>query len=194
MSAAHASPGAFVYARALMEVVEADGGETALREVGDRLAALGKAWSSDSTLRAYFLSANVGDEEKAATLGRWADDQGSKTLGNFLRMLHAKERLGLLDELADAFTSLLDERLGRVPVTITTAVPVSEADFRTWTDQIRAVVGGEPVIEHVVDPAIVAGALIRVGDQVLDGSVRRRLNELRQSIIERGKQTHALQS
>ena len=194
MAQVHASPGALVYARALAEVAEAQGGTDALREVSERLEALATAWREDRTLRAYFLSASVPSEKKEETLGQLVADFTPRLLPNFIKLLAQRGRLGLIDEISDGFRDLLDAKLGRVPVTITTAVAVSETDFRGWVEEIRASIGGEPVVKHIVKPEIVAGAIIRVGDRVLDGSASRRLDELRESIIQRGKQTNALQS
>lgn len=194
MAQVHASPGALVYARALAEVAEAKGGIDALREVGERLGALANAWREDGTLRAYFLSASISSEKKQETLGRLVADLTPRMLPNFIKLLAQRGRLGLIEEISDGFRELLDAKLGRVPVTITTAVPVNETDFRGWVEKIRASIGGEPVVQHIVKPEIVAGAIIRVGDRVMDGSASRRLDELRESIIQRGKQTNALQS
>lgn len=193
MLRAHATPGGTVYAKALFEAVDAQGGESALRDVGSRLEALGEAWEDDRTLRAYFLSGYVSTTEKNSAMDTLS--QGHPTLlANFLKLLLDRGRLALLAEIAASYNKLLDERLGRVPVTLTTAVAVDDVSFQAWKDKIAAAIGGEPIVRHVVKPEIVAGAVIRVGDRVVDGSARRRLNELHQQIIQRGKQIHALQS
>ena len=71
-----------------------------------------------------------------------------KLLGNFLKLLLERGRLSLLSEIGASYRVLLDEKLGRVPVTITTAVPVPEGEFRAWTDAIRGAVGGNAVVDH----------------------------------------------
>lgn len=193
MSMAHASPGAVVYAKALFEAVDAAGSDDDLREVDERLQRMRRAWLEIPSLRGYFLSATVPLAEREAALGKLASTVPT-LLRNFLRLLLRRGRMVLVPEIAQAFDELLDERLGRIQVTLTTAVPVAESDFRGWTDQIRTAIGGEPVVQHVVNPDIVAGAIIRVGDHVIDGSARRKLVALRKNIVQRGKQTHALQS
>jgi F-type H+-transporting ATPase subunit delta len=191
----HASPGAMVYARALFEAADAAGGVALLTEIGQRLDTAGEAWHTDRVWRAYFLSGSIPESTKADAMKRIVEsDERPPLLGSMMKLLLERGRLFLLDQIAVGFRGLLDERLGRIPVTLTTAVPIAEIDFRTWTDQIRQAIGGEPVVEHVVDPQIIAGAIIRVGDRVIDGSARRRLNAFRQNIVQRGKQTHALQS
>ena len=194
MAASQTRTGAAVYARALAEAVEAEGGKALLQDVGSVMAPLCSAWNADRVLRSYFLATEVSTAQKRTSMDTLVGGRFPKLLGNFMRLLLKRGRLILLPEIGEAFASILDERLGRVPVTLTTAVPVPESDFRHWKDAIRGAIGGEAVVEHVVKPEIVAGAIIRVGDRVTDGSARRRLAELHQRIIERGMQRHALQS
>ena len=194
MASTHASPGSIIYANALAEAVEAEGGLELLGEVDEGLRAFSEVWESDGVLRGYFLSSEVPRAKRAATMDSLVEGNFPKLLANFLRLLLRRGRLSLIPEIAFALHQRLDERLGRVPVTLTTAVPVPESDFQAWTEKISEAIGGEPVVEHVVKPEIVAGAIIRVGDRVLDGSARRQLADLKQRIVERGMQEHALQS
>jgi F-type H+-transporting ATPase subunit delta len=180
-----------VYADALAGAVEAAGGLDLLREVGERLEALGAAWLADRTLRAYFLSAEVTAREKEAVLGRLADPQ-PHVLGNFLRLLLRRGRLDRLPEIVEAYEAVLDDRLGRVPVTLTTAMPVPEDMLRAWTERLRTATGREPLVRHQVRADLLSGAVVQVGDVIADGSGRRRLAEWKHQIIERG--THALQA
>jgi F-type H+-transporting ATPase subunit delta len=194
MATTHASAGSTVYARALAEAVEAAGGLDALQDVGDALEAFGEAWEADRVLRSYFLSSEVPRAQRRAAMDRLVEQRVPRLLGNFLRLLLERGRLTLLPEIAAAYRGILDERLGRVPVTITTAVPVPDAELRRWKETIRAAIGRDAVVHHHVKPEIIAGAVIRVGDRVADGSARRRLAELHTRIIERGTHRHALQS
>jgi len=193
MVVTHASPGAVVYAKALFEAADEAGGEALLREVDQGLQQLGAAWEQTRSLRAYFLSATVPLHDRRSALGKLVQPYPA-LLQNFMRLLLQRGRMALLAEAPIAFDALLDARLGRIPVTLTTAAAVAETEFQGWTEKIRAALGGEPVVQHVVNPDIVAGAIIRVGDRVIDGSARRRLAVLRENIVRRGKQIHALQS
>lgn len=199
MAVVHASPGAMVYAKALFQAVDTAGGDAMLREVDERLQNTRSAWLEIPALRGYFLSATVPLSERETALEKLAQNmkraQDAPPLyRNFVQLLLRRGRMALIPEIAVAFDALLDERLGRIKVTLTTAVPVAETEFQEWTGQIRTAIGGEPVVAHVVNPDIVAGAIIRVGDRVVDGSARRKLAALRQNIVQRGKQTYALQS
>lgn len=194
MAGSQASTGGNVYARALAEAVESEGGTPLLQDVGSVLDSLCAAWAEDRILRSYFLATEITGAQKRTAMDTLVDGRFPALLGNFLRLLLKRGRLAILPEIGEAFQTILDEKLGRVPVTITTAVPVPESDFKAWKDMIRGAVGGEAVVDHVVNPDIVAGAIIRVGDRVMDGSARRRLADLHNRIIQRGMQRHALQS
>jgi len=199
MATSHAQTGSTMYARALAEAVEAEGadpatGKALLEGVESTLESFADAWASDSVLRSYFLSTEVSRAEKQAGMDKLVVDRFPILLGNFLRILLSRRRLELLPEIAFSFRKIVDERLGRVPLTITTAVPVPEIDFREWVKAIQKSVGAGAVVDHVVRPEIIAGCIIRMGDRVADGSARRRLAELHKKIIARGKQHYALQS
>ncbi len=189
-----ADPGGVVYARALFEAVDAANGTEGLKHSCEILESMRAAWDKDRTFRAFFMAAEVRDGQKLEALNKIVSERFPKLTANFLRLLLRRERLHLLPDIAVSFRALLDERVGRTPVTLTTAVPVPEDQFLAWEAQIRDTLGGEPDIEHIVDPSILAGAILRVGDSVTDGSARRQLNDLRKRIIERGTSPHAVQS
>ena len=194
MSQGRDDAGALVYARALLDTLIADSeAPEALREAGDAMGAVAEAWTSKRALRGYFETSHVAAPQKTAAMEKWAGSDVPPIVGNFMRLLLRRGRLSLLPQINGAFQGLLDERLNRIQVTLTTAVPVDEVSLRSWTDKIRAIVGGEPILTHRVDPNILAGAVIRVGDQVADGSAASRLKRLEAAIVEKGRQ-HALQS
>jgi len=199
MATNHADTGSKIYALALAEAVEAEGldaaaGRALLAGTEGALAGFAQAWESQRVLRAYFLSTDVSRTQKQAALSKLVDERFPKLFGNFLRILLSRRRLTLLPEISFAFRGIVDERLGRLPLTLTTAVPVPETDFRAWVKTIQDTVGAGTVVDHVVRPQIIAGCIIRMGDQVADGSARRRLAELEKKIIERGTRQYALQS
>lgn len=191
MSTRHVDPLAAVYAEALGQVADARGGEELLREVGEALSALGTAWADDRHLRAYFLSAMVKEEQKRTSLAKLLEGL-PPLLADFVQVLMRHGRGRNIDKVAVAFEAWLDQRLGRVPVTLATATEVPEGKVQEWADRIRAATNKEPLMEHVVKPELLSGATIRVGDRVLDGSGRRLLADLRQRVKERGK--HAIQA
>jgi F-type H+-transporting ATPase subunit delta len=187
----HVDPLAAVYADALGQVTDERGGEELLHEVGGALSAFGQAWAQDRYLRAYFLSAMVTREKKDAALQKLLDTF-PPVLADFVQVMIHHGRGRIIDKVAVAYDAWLDERLGRVPVSLTTATETTDELLEAWKERIRQAMGKEPVLEHHVNPALVAGATLRVGNLVLDGSARKKLADLRQSVMERG--TDAIQA
>jgi F-type H+-transporting ATPase subunit delta len=79
-----------------------------------------------------------------------------------------------------------------VPVQVRAAVPLNAADENALRDRLAAVIAAQPVIHCEVDPALLGGLVIRVGDTVYDGSVRTQLRRLREQLLQRS--THEIQS
>lgn len=192
MSSRRAEPLAAIYAGALAEVAHARGGDSLLLEVGDALSALGQAWRKDASLRAFLLSTLVPRSKKRAALGRLLEGF-PPLLVDFVHLLLRRGRGALVDRVAVAYEAHLDRHLGRVPVTLVTATPVPPERLEAWVARIGAASGRTPVLHHVVREEILAGAILRVGDTVADGSARRALAEFQKHVREEGKR-HALQA
>jgi F-type H+-transporting ATPase subunit delta len=185
------APLARVYAEALAEAAEAQGGRDLLEEVGAWFDAFGKIWAENRSFRGHFVSGSVPGPLKQETLQRLGGGKMPRLLGNTLRLLLERGRFPIVGEVAEAYRAIVDKRLGRTPVTIWTATPVPPERLVAWIQTVRQALGTEPVVRHVVKPELVAGAVVRAGDLVADGSARRRLMELRKRILQRGK--HASQ-
>lgn len=111
---------------------------------------------------------------------------------NFLRVLNRHGRLELLGPIVQAARATWDRRRNRQPVTVRSAIPLSEDQIGALRDRLAQSLNGEPVISVVVDPSLLGGLVVQVGDDVYDASVLNRLEQLRQRLIE-GK-THEIQS
>jgi F-type H+-transporting ATPase subunit delta len=188
---ASSAPLARVYAEALAEAAEAAGGRDLLEEIGAWFEGFARIWKENHSFRGHFVSGSVPGPLKRETLQRLGGGRMPKLLGNTLRLLLERGRFPIVGEVADAYRAMLDKRLGRTPITIWTATPVTPERLAAWTRTVREVLKVEPVVRHVVKPELVAGAVIRAGDLVADGSARRRLNEMKKRILTRG--THASQ-
>jgi F-type H+-transporting ATPase subunit delta len=172
-----------VYAEALAGAADAKG---ALEPVGDELDAFATLWRKDADVRTFFLSGAIPAEAKRKAIAVLTHARASETFTGFLSVLARRNRLWLVPAVADAYRRILDVRTNRVPVTLSTAAPVSPADLDAWRARLRASLGKEPVLVHEVKPALIGGAVLRVGDTVADGSVRRRLVELRTRFAKAG--------
>ncbi|MBS0207411.1 MAG: ATP synthase F1 subunit delta [Planctomycetes bacterium] len=134
----------------------------------------------------------IAAEEKRAIFDRALKGQISPLLLNFLHVVVEHRRGNCLRAMHRALLDLVDQLRGRVRVHVTTAASLDAAARNNIIAQLRTKLGAEPVIESQVDPALIGGAVFRVGDTVYDGSVASRLNRIRQQMINRS--VHEIQS
>ena len=102
---------------------------------------------------------------------------------NLMRMLVAGGRTGKIDEIAERFEVLADQAAGRVRATVTTAIPLSEADREALASDLSTQLGKDVRLESRVDPAILGGLVLQVGDRLTDASVAARLDQLRRQVL-----------
>lgn len=100
----------------------------------------------------------------------------------FLGILARRDRLNLVPEIAVAFHRLLNEHRGIAVAEITTAIPIDERQKTVIASRLGRRLGRTVVLETRVDPAIVGGVIAQIGDNVIDGSVRGRLERLRRAL------------
>ncbi len=108
---------------------------------------------------------------------------------HFLRFLLAlvrKRRQMLIPEIATEYFNLVDQSEGRIHANVTVARQSSESERNEIAERLSKVLGKEAVLHINVNPAILGGVIVRVGDTVMDGSVRKRLATLRGRILEAG--------
>jgi F-type H+-transporting ATPase subunit delta len=102
---------------------------------------------------------------------------------NLLALLVSKRRLRLLPRILVAYRKLRDAYLGIEEAEVVTAIPLEPEELEQLRAHLRAARGKEVRLRHRVDPTILGGLIIRVGDQLLDGSVRGGLEQLRRTLV-----------
>ena len=137
-------------------------------------------------------SALIAHEEKVGILDRSFGSTASPLMLNFLKVVSRHGRLDCLRAINRQTHAVYDKARGRVPVELITAAPVSDTDAATIAKTLAGVISGEPVVRRRVDPALIGGAVVRVGDTVYDGSIARQLDNVRQKMIDRS--AHEIQS
>ena len=100
-----------------------------------------------------------------------------------MRLLVASRRVDRIDEIVDHFEVLADEAAGRVRARVTTAIPLSDADREKLGRDLSAQLGKDVRMVADVDPAILGGLLLQVGDRLTDASVAGRLDQLRRKVL-----------
>lgn len=155
---------------------DTEGWANTVTEVADAVGA-------DVNLRHFLESPRVSAEQKKGVLTKAFSQRAPATFVRFLQTLVDKRRQMLLPQIATEYRSLLDEAEGRVHAQVTFARPVPD-DQRDAVARGLSKTLGKQVVPHVViDPAIVGGVIVKVGDRVMDGSVRRRLRLLRERML-----------
>lgn len=124
-------------------------------------------------------------EDKLRLIDRVVASQGSPLLVNTLKVLARHSRLELVRAVYAVAVQEQERRMGRVRVRVTSAVPLSDASLDGLKQRLAQTLAADPIVESVVDPQLLGGIVIRVGDTIYDGSVRNRLRQLRGQLRER---------
>jgi F-type H+-transporting ATPase subunit delta len=120
------------------------------------------------------------------------EKRASSLVLRFLRVLNRHDRLNILDLVVRAARANWDRRNRRIPVHVRAARPLEADQLKELHDRLAGLTGATPVLEVSTDPDLIAGLVVQVGDNRYDASVKSRLAQLRQRLIE-GK-THEIQS
>jgi F-type H+-transporting ATPase subunit delta len=173
-----------VYAEALLAAA-ADAGR--VEEVGGELSDLvDSVFAANPAIEAYLISPAVGRRAKTQALEDALSGRVSDLVRNMVAVLNKNGRLGIVRAIAAAYRDLLEQRAGRVRVKVVSAVPLSDDQRRRLTETLAARLKQSPVLSVSVDPNLLGGLVVRVGDQVFDTSVRTRLETLRNQLLEQG--------
>jgi len=170
------------YAEALFEAArEREELEEVLSDLGEFVEAL-----HDSTeLRLFFYGGQIPERQKRRALDGLTEGMKTSTT-NFLKVLVDNGREEILEEVLARYEELVKEHLGRIEVEVTTAVELSEDQRGRLKERLGGVLEGrEIILETNVDPELIGGAVFRYGGRMMDGSIRGRLESLREGMLER---------
>ncbi len=174
-----------VYARSLLGLA-ADGKEAGAIEA--ELAALAGLLAADPELASYFSSPLVDDEARAATLEKAFRGRASELVVNTLQVMNGKGRLRLVPALAEAYRLENEHRRGEVDVEVTTAVALSDEMRRRIAVSASRYSGRTARLVEKVDPSLLGGLVLKIGDRKIDSSLARQLHAAREGLFERASQ------
>ena len=169
------------YARALF-AIGVDRGT--FEQLGQELGELAALWGASPELRQALENPVFKPAEKRAVLERVLPRVApTQDVQRFLLLLLERRRISALPAIARAFRELADAHTGRVRALVTSAQPLGAGEMERVRRSLEQRTGKKVILEAAVDPALIGGLVARVGDLVLDGSVRTRLATLRGRLL-----------
>ena len=171
------------YAQALFEAARE---REELEETLENLKEFADALHESEELRSFFYGVQIPEGQKRRAIEALTEEMMTSTT-NFLKVLVDNGRTEILEEVVPRYEDLVEEHLGRVEVELATAVELSDEELDEVKDRLGTILDGRDVeLETNVDPNLVGGAVFRVGERRVDGSVRGQLQGLRKKMLERG--------
>ena len=167
------------YAHAMLEVARA---EERLAEVEDELFRFARAFEASDELRMALSDASLPAERRVAVV---QDLLGAKALRTSVALavfIVASGRAGELPEIVDRFVELAAAEHRRAVAEVRSAMALTPEQTERLRDALNHATGKDVEMKVVIDPAVLGGIVARVGDIVIDGSVRRRLDQLKEQI------------
>jgi F-type H+-transporting ATPase subunit delta len=170
------------YAGALFTVGKKAGAD-ASQAYGKQLSDLAGALAQAPEAMRFFKNPVFSVEEKKAVLKQLIEKLGlTGAVANFANLLADKNRLASLQEIAADYKAMLDEASGIVSGKLVTAVALSDARKVELKEQLEKQTGKKLVLDYAADPEILGGLVLKIGDSVLDASLRAQLNILKETI------------
>ena len=157
---------------------DAAGWGTMLRNIADAI-------SGDVTLQQFLESPRIPSDHKSAMLTRALSDRSPRLFLKFLHTLVHNRRQMLIPDIATEYETLLDASLGVVHARVTVARDTSDEERAAIAASLSQAIGKTVVPHLAIDPSILGGVVVRIGDTVMDGSVRRKLAVLRRKMSSR---------
>jgi F-type H+-transporting ATPase subunit delta len=166
------------YAEALLAVARA---EDDADRVTDEVFALAQAVESDEQLRSTISDASLPAERRAQVIEDILGGRAAPTTVATASMVVAAGRGAQLPDIAREMARIAAEGTGAVVAEARSAVPLTEEQVSRLAEALTAKLGREVSVRNIVDPTVMGGVVTQIGDEVIDGSVRSRLSQLREA-------------
>jgi len=167
-----------VYARSLFEVANE---HDALDDVHDQLGEFTDELDSNRDLQVFFFSPYFSSEEKKDGIGKLVEDADERFV-RFLELLAERHRMPVLFRMRREFEALYAEERKLLPVTITSAVELDDGTVKKIGDEIQDQTGKRIELTTSVDPDVIGGLAMQVGNVIMDATIRARLERLRKEV------------
>ncbi len=168
------------YAETLLEVAERHEG---LEPFGEGIEVVARLIEENSGFRTFLETPRIAATDKKKVLRTAFGEQLPVTLLNFLFVLIDRRRQRLLREIASEYHTLVDERMNRERVDVTVAHTLDDPTVTLLEERLTGLLGRQAIARMRVKPRILGGVVVRAGDTIYDGSLRRRLDDMRRSLL-----------
>lgn len=183
----HHSPLALTYAQSLLDLASERNDAV---EVGKELEGLREILEAQPMFREYLIDPGISNEECAEAVKRIFRGRVSELVYNFLGVLNSHGRMKFLEPMIESYADLLEEKLGNVEVDVTTAQKLGPEELEQVRQRVSQTIGKNAVIHQYVDDAIIGGLVIRVGDRIIDASVKQQLASMREKLLAGSQHRH----
>jgi F-type H+-transporting ATPase subunit delta len=169
---------ATVYARSLFEVAQEQG---KLDDVRDQLGEFADVLDSNQEMQVFFFSPYFSTQEKEDGLDKVVTGADA-ILQNFIKLLIEKHRMPALFRVRRTYDELWQRENQLLPVEVTSAIELDKKTVKQIGDRIGEETGQKIELSERVDPDIIGGLIVRVGNSIIDASIRARLDSLRKQV------------
>ena len=181
---------ASVYAKSLLEVCDKSGGNAVAESCASELRELAELVRADRRFAEFLKTPILGEAARLASLDKIIKGKVSDLVYRFVMVLANHGRAGRLADIADAFDAIMQDRLGRIEVDMFTVDgKASEDVIATVKARVRDAFAKDAVLHQYSDPNMIGGVKLRIGDQLIDGSVATQLRNMRETVASRGTGT-----
>lgn len=174
-----------VYAQALIELAD---DQQQLDAVAEEVQGLAALIESDADLQRLIENPILGRAQRSGMVQRLFEGKVSDLLYRFLQIVNRKDRLASLPRIAQAFAKFMAVRRNQIDVEAYVASPLDADTARRVADGIGQSLGKEVTLNQHVDESLIGGLKLRIGDQLVDGSVARQLQVIEQKLIVAGRE------
>ncbi len=150
---------------------------------GERIETVARLLDENPKFRLFLETPRVSDVDKKSVVRKAFEGKVPESFVRFLLVTIDKRRQRLLRRIAREYQVLLDEHLGREHVEVTVARPLDDETLTSISEEMSRILGKKAVAHVRTKPAILGGVVIRTGDTIYDGSVRRRWEGMRRQLM-----------
>ncbi|MDZ4849472.1 MAG: ATP synthase F1 subunit delta [Pirellulaceae bacterium] len=175
-----------VYAKALLAAAHSEGKADLIVEQLSSL--VNDVLAKQPALVAIFANPKLAVEEKAGILDRIFGKSIDPILLKTIKVIALRRRFGMIGSIQQAAVRMQDEAQGRLQVIVTTAQALDASALDNLRDKLKTMLKAEVSISNKVDPSVIGGLMVRVGDTVFDGSVDGQLKQMKKATLAKAEQ------